>query len=253
MLDGVGGWVKTAAGEHVDPRLLKIFDPESAKQKMGRIRALIDDHSAELLTGGVSLSSIAQKANLPEEMLRSGFEEVAREDPELRLAKDDGDYVLYRGAPVGAEESKSMNVIDRIKQLLAGDGDEKAKINVLAERRALLAQRRDRIYGDISKLEKREAEMLEEGKAAKSSVPRKRLAAQLAQLRKDIGRQNASAAMLNQQINIISTDIHNLTLIQQGDMAKLPDTTELTEHAVAAEEMLETLKADSELVSSLEK
>jgi hypothetical protein len=145
-----------------------------------------------------------------------------------------------------------MNVIDRIKQLLSGDGDEKAKINVLAERRALLAQRRDRIYGDIGKLEKKEAQMLEEGKAAKSSVPRRRLAAQLAQLRKDIGRQNASAAMLNQQINIISTDIHNLTLIQQGEMAKLPDTTELTEHAVAAEEMLETLKADSDLVSSLE-
>ena len=145
-----------------------------------------------------------------------------------------------------------MNVIDRIRQLLSGDGDESAKINVLAERRAALAQRRDRIYEDISKLEKREADMLEQGKAAKSSVPRRRLAAQLAQLRKDIARQNTTAAMLNQQINIISTDIHNLTLIKQGQMASLPETEELTEHAVHAEEMLETLKADSDLVSSLE-
>ncbi len=58
--------------------------------------------------------------------------------------------------------------------------------------------------------------------------------------------------MLNQQINIISTDIHNLTLIQQGEMAQLPDTEELTENAVKAEELLETLSADSEMVEGLE-
>jgi hypothetical protein len=83
-------------------------------------------------------------------------------------------------------------------------------------------------------------------------VPRRRLAAQLAQLRKDIIRQNTTAAMLNQQINIISTDIHNLTLIQQGQIARLPETQELTEHAVAAEEMLESLNADAEMVGTLE-
>ena len=94
--------------------------------------------------------------------------------------------------------------------------------------------------------------LLEQGKTTKSPVPRRRLAAQLAQLRKDIARQNTAAAMLNQQINIISTDIHNLTLIQQGEMAKLPEAAELTENAVKAEEMLESLKADSELVGSLE-
>jgi hypothetical protein len=71
-------------------------------------------------------------------------------------------------------------------------------------------------------------------------------------LRKDISRQNTTANMLNQQINILSTDIHNLTLIQQGQMASLPDTEELTQNAVKAEEMLETLKADADMVTSLE-
>ena len=132
------------------------------------------------------------------------------------------------------------------------EGEEAEKINLLAEGRAGLAQRRDRIYGDIGKLEIKEADLLAEGKAATSPVPKRRLAAQLVQMRKDIARQNTTAAMLNKQIDIISTDIHNLTLIQQGDMAQLPDTEELTENAVKAEEMLETLKADSELVGSLE-
>jgi hypothetical protein len=71
-------------------------------------------------------------------------------------------------------------------------------------------------------------------------------------LRKDIARQNTAANMLNQQVNIISTDIHNLTLIQQGQVAHLPATEELTQNAVRAEEMLETLRADADLVSSLE-
>ena len=145
-----------------------------------------------------------------------------------------------------------MNVIDRIRQLFSSDGDETEKINILAEGRAALAQRRDRIYEDIGKLEKKEADLFTQGKAATSQVPKRRLAAQLAQLRKDIVRQNTTAAMLNKQIDIISTDIHNLTLIRQGDMARLPDTAELTDNAVKAEEMLETLKADADLVGSLE-
>lgn len=250
--DGFGGWRTTAAGDAVDPRLLKIFDPEGAKQKVDRVRRVIDDRGADLLTGGLSASSVARAANLPVEVVRQGFEQVAATDVELRVSKKDGEFLLFRGAPLPAQEKRSMNVIDRIRQLFSGEGDEAAKINLLAERRAALSQRRDRIYEDIGKLEQKDAELLAQGKAATSAVPRRRLAAQIAQLRKDIARQNTAAAMLNQQINIISTDIHNLTLIQQGQLAELPDTTELTEHAVEAEELLESLKSDAELVGSLE-
>ena len=58
--------------------------------------------------------------------------------------------------------------------------------------------------------------------------------------------------MLNQQVNILSTHIHNLTLTQQGEMAKMPQAEELTEAAVNAEEMLERLKGDSEMAGSLD-
>lgn len=145
-----------------------------------------------------------------------------------------------------------MSFVDRIRELFSSEGDEAAKVNVLSEKRAALAQRRDRIYEDIGKLEQREADLLKQGRDNKSQVVRRRLAAQVAQLRRDISRANTTANMLNQQINIISTDIHNLTLIQQGDMASLPSTQELTENAVKAEEMLETLQGDSEMVASLE-
>ncbi len=250
--DGMGGWKATASGENVDPRVLKIFDPEGSKQKVERVREIIADRSTDLLTGGISVSQLAKEANLPENVVQEGFEKVAADDPELRVAKKGGEFLLYRGAAEQQGGKRSMNMIDRVRRLFSGEGNEAEKINMLSERRAALSQRRDRIYDDITKLEVKEAGLVADGKAAGSSVPRRRLAAQVAQLRKDIARQNTTAGMLNQQINIISTDIHNLTLIQQGEIAQLPDTEELTENAVKAEEMLETLNADAALVGSLE-
>jgi len=250
--DSTGGWKVTPTADSVDHRILELFDPEDQSEKIDRARQMIEECSADLLGGGLTASVLARKANLPEHLVRRAFDQVAAADPELHANRSDGECYLYRGAPASTLEKKPMNVVDRIKQLFAKEGDEATKINMLSERRAALARRRERIYEDISKLEKREAQLLEEGKAAKSQVPRRRIAAQLGQLRKDIGRQNTTAAMLNQQINIISTDIHNLTLIQQGEMAQLPDTEELTENAVKAEELLETLAADSEMVEGLE-
>jgi len=251
--DTHGGWRTTASSDDCDPRVPKIFDPEGAKEKTDRVREHIAQRSADLLTGSLSASSVAAEMNLPPETVARAFQQAADADPELRATRKDGEFLLFRGAPMqGQETRKSMNVVDRIKQLFSREGEEAAKINLLAERRASLAQRRDRIYGDIGKLEEKEADLFSQGKAATSPVPKRRLAAQLAQLRKDIARQNTTAAMLNKQIDIISTDIHNLTLIQQGEVASLPDTEELTENAVRAEEMLETLKGDADLVSSLE-
>ncbi len=250
--DGQGGWRVHAAGDAVDDRLVKLFDPEKESDKVDRAREMIESYSAELVTGSLSASTVAKEVNLPEHLVRKSFRQLADSDAELKIVDRDGQLLMYRGAAGSGSEKKSMNMIDKIKQLFSGEGDEAEKINLLAERRATLTQRRDRFYEDIAKLEKKEAGLLEEGKQARSAVPRRRIAAQMAQLRKDIARQNTTGAMLNQQINIISTDIHNLTLIQQGDLAQLPDTEELTTHAVEAEEMLESLRADSEMVGSLE-
>lgn len=250
--DEHGGWRTTSGGEGMDPAILQLFDPEDAQEKVDRVRELVKNRSADLLTGSLTASSVAKELGLQEHLVRRGFEQAAGADPELRVSKNNRQCLLYRGAPARRQENQSMNVIDRIKQLFSGEGDEAEKINLLAERRATLSQRRDRMYEDIAKMEEKEAGLLAQGKATTSAVPRRRLAAQLAQMRKDISRQNTTAAMLNKQIDIISTDIHNLTLIQQGEAAQLPATEELTEHAVQAEEMLETLTADSELVGHLE-
>jgi len=149
-------------------------------------------------------------------------------------------------------QGMTKTILNHIRQLFSKEGAESEKINLLAERRTGLSQRCDRIYDDIGQLEKQEAKLFEEGKAATSNIPRRRIAAQLNQIRKNIARQNATTSVLNKQIDVISSDIHNLTLIQQGQMAQLPETSELTVNAVRAEEMLEELQSDADMVGSLD-
>ena len=74
---------------------------------------------------------------------------------------------------------------------------------------------------------------------------------QLVQLRKDVERRQQLLSVLNQQVDVVSTHLHNLELVQQGQTAKLPDTDEITADAVKAEEMLAELQADAELTGSL--
>jgi hypothetical protein len=144
-----------------------------------------------------------------------------------------------------------MSMADWLKQLFGREGNESKKINTLSERRAKLAQRRDQIYEDITKLERREADLLAQGRENPSPTVKRRVATQIKQLREDMARHNASARMLGQQVEIISTHIHNLTLIQQGKSAKLPTTEAITEDAVRAEEMLEQLNSETQLAGSL--
>lgn len=249
-----GGWdVRAAGGKKIDERLLKLFDPEGVEQKMDRVRREIDARSIDLLTGGLSAESMARRLNLPSKLVEAVFEDEARKNPELRASRRAGDRLLFRGAgSYASQEDDSMSLAEWIRSLFSREGEEAKKINVLSERRAALSDRLNRMYDDIGKLEKREGEMIAEGQKASSQVVKRRVAAQIAHLRKDISRCNTSAAMLSKQINIISTHIHNLQLSEAGATAQLPTSEELTEAAVNAEEILESLNASADLVTGLE-
>ncbi len=248
-----GGWRSAALSRSVDERLVRMFDPEGTAEKFRRIRREIDENALDLLVGGLSAGRLAERLGLPARLVDQAFEMRCREDPELRVSRRTGETVLFRGAPMAtAREAGGMSLTDRIRSLFSGKGDETRKINLLIERRTALAQRRDRVYEDVARLEQREAALMDEGRRNESTVARRRIAAQVAQVRRELARWNTTASMLNQQINVISTDVHNLTLLQQGQIAQLPSAEELTEHAVAAEEMLESLAADAKLVDGLE-
>jgi hypothetical protein len=248
-----GGWRVRSPDGKLDERLCKLFDPEDVGRKIERVRREITDRSADLLTGGLTASSMAEQLDLPERIVQEAFAQVTKADPELRVSRQAGEVMLYRGASaVSDREDGSMSLSDRIKNLFSREGEETRKINELSERRARLSVKLDRMYEEIGKVEKKEAQLIEEGKASPSKVAKRRLAGQIAQMRKDISRCNTSAAILSKQINVISTHIHNLELAETGSVAQLPTSEELTEAAVNAEEILEQLGANDALVSSLE-
>ena len=248
-----GGWRVSSSDPRLDLRLCRLFDPEDVGEKIKRVRREVDARRTDLLTGGISASKLADDLNLPALVVQTALSEIARSEPDLRVSKHAGEMTLYRGAAVTSpEEDGSMSLAEWIKSLFSKDGEEAKKINVLAERRASLSGRLDRMYEDIGTLEKKEEKLHTEGRATASKVSKRRVAGQIARLRKDISRCNTSAALLSKQINIISTHIHNLELSQTSSVAQLPTGEELTEAAVAAEEMLEQLSESDDLVSSLE-
>jgi hypothetical protein len=144
-----------------------------------------------------------------------------------------------------------MSLLDRIKTLFARKGDNERKIAFLSERRAALTSQRETSHEEVFKLEKKESELRKEFKTNESPTVRKRITSQLVQLRKEIERRTQLLQVLNQQVNVVSTHLHNLELLQQGESAKLPDSEEIASDAAAAEEMLAQLQADSEVADSV--
>lgn len=246
---GDGGWNCLPGSPDVAPLDCRLFDPEATSQKLSRVKQEIETRAADLVTGGLSASAIGERLGLPARLVAVAFEQAATADPALQVSRQRDEVLLYRGAATSLEGHNSM--LDRIRDILNLKGNEARKINALSERRALLVQRRDRIYDDLSKVEAREADLLKQGRESASPAVKRRVASQIKQIRDDMGRLQASARLIGQQVDVISTHIHNLSLLQQGQAAKLPPVEEITQDAVRAEEMIEQLNADTELVSSL--
>ena len=255
----VGGW--RVSGPPETRALVDLFDPEADADKRRRVREHIQAATTDLLGGGVSADRLAAKAQLPQQLVESELKAYAAEHAGLAAKRLDGRLVLFRegsSAPVAAAGAAAsaasggsdMPLFDRVKALFGRKGDDEKKISFLSERRAALCQQRDRSYEDMGVLEQQEADLRKQFKEATGSIPKRRITSQLLQLRKDIERRQQLLGVVNQQINVVSTHLHSLELVQQGKGAQLPSAEELTEDAVKAEEMLAELEASNELAGS---
>ena len=98
-------------------------------------------------------------------------------------------------------------------------GETEKKIAFLSERRAALGQQADRAYEEIASLEQKDSALKEQFKSASAELTKRRITSQMLQLRKDMERRQQLVAVLNQQINVVGTHLHNLSLVQQGSTA----------------------------------
>jgi hypothetical protein len=254
-----GGWA--VFGPVETKSLVDLFDPEVEDSKRSRVREEIDLGKMDLTGAGVASDKIAAKTQLPLQLVESELKSYAKANPGLVAKRLDGRVVLFRegsvaasavsGSTSSASGGGDMPLIDRVKQLFARKGENEKKIAFLSERRTALSQQRDRSYEDMQNLEQQEAALRRTFKEATGDITKRRVTSQLLQLRKDIERRQQLLSVLNQQINVVSTHLHNLELVQQGQGAKLPDSEEVAADAAKAEEMLAQLEADNELASSV--
>ena len=251
-----GGW--SVIGPVETKALSDLFDPEGDDQKRQRVRELIEQSKVDLLTGGVSTDRIAARTHLPTGVVEAELKSYAKNTPGLVAKRLDGRVVLFRegtaphAAPAAhAAGGAAMPLIERVKALFARKGDSEKKIAFLSERRAALGLQRDRAYEDMGVLEQQEAALKEQFKQSTGSITRRRITSQMLQLRKDLERRQQLLSVLNQQVNVVSTHLHNLELVQQGQVASLPNTEEMTADAVKAEEVLAELEANAELAGTV--
>lgn len=144
-----------------------------------------------------------------------------------------------------------MSLWDRVISFFGGSPDRR-RIEALLERRARLAAKRELIYSEVQRLERREKELLEQGKESDSSAQKLRLAAQLAGVRKDLERRHTAAGVLNRNIDILGSHVHNLELSLGSDEARLPSREELSAAALKVDELLSRIKDDSDFVAGID-
>ncbi|MDB5326076.1 MAG: hypothetical protein JWM57_1645 [Phycisphaerales bacterium] len=247
-----GGW--TINGSTEIHGLLDLMDPEPEARKHGRVAKKIEDLTDEMVEGSLSAEKLAVETELPLMTVEAAVKSYAKQRPGLVAKRFDGRLLLYRegSAPQGkAVGGEGMSLTDRIKVLLSRKGDHEKKIAYLSERRTALVAQRDASHDELFKLEKKESTLKREFKENDSPTARRRVTTQLVQLKKEIERRHQLLQVVNQQVNVVGTHLHNLELLRQGKNANLPDTDEIANDAAAAEEMLATLQADSELAESV--
>jgi len=248
-----GGW--TITGPPETKALTDLFDPEADDEKRSRLREQIEEGKANLSGAGIATDKLAARTALPVQFVEAELKAYARANPGLVARRLDGRVVLFRegsGPPASTPAGGSaMPLIDRVKTLFARKGEVEKKIAFLSERRTALSQQRERSYEEMAALEQQEAQMKRQFGEATGTITKRRVTSQLLQLRKDLERRQQLLSVLNQQVDVVSTHLHNLELVQQGQTAKLPDAEEMTADAVKAEEMLAELEAESELAATI--
>jgi hypothetical protein len=247
-----GGWTVTGPAE--TKALTDLFDPEVEDEKRGRVLEQIEQGKMHLAGAGIATDKLAAQTRLPVQFVEGELKAYAKANPGLVARRLDGRVVLFRegsGPMPAAAGGTSMPLIDRVKTLFARKGEVEKKIAFLSERRTALSQQRERSYEEMAALEQQEAQLKRQFGEATGTITKRRVTSQMLQLRKDLERRQQLLSVLNQQVDVVSTHLHNLELVQQGQTANLPDAEEMTADAVKAEEMLAELEAESELAASI--
>lgn len=111
---------------------------------------------------------------------------------------------------------------------------------------------KDEARQKLEDLEKQEREIITEGRAERSVDIRKRLAGRLAQLRKDIKREDSTVKFAARQLGRCEDYLHTKKMARLAGTTGLPDTEEIVENQAEAELAIEAADAAADAAMSVE-
>jgi len=249
-----GGWeveLPAAVAQHAWARL---FELESQDERLRRLLYHLDKEAWRLESRGLALPELAERLALPVAQVEALVRQACRQDSRLMTVVHEGTMHVCR-SPL-AEASNTMSLASRVqswvRKLLRRKPTVAEQVRALTAQRVRLEQERHQVDERLAVLEAEERELVERGAAARTDVERKQIASKLMRTRRDLRRLRAHANMFTQQIDILGTHIHHLTLAEQGKRVELPKAEELAREAAEAERMLSDLAANADLAAGIE-
>ncbi len=244
-----GGWDVDLPDQLARGPWQALFELESADERLRRLLRHLEDNAATLDTRGLDVDELAAQMGLDVEQTRRLVRQACRNDPRLMTVVLDGRTCICR---VPFAESDTMSIWSRIRRWLGFKPTTAQRVRELTAQRVQIEQQRHEVDQKIAALEEQERELLHQGAAAASDAERKQVAGKLMRLRRELRRQRSQAQLFTQQIDIIGTHIHHLTLAQQGQRLELPTAEDLTREAAQAEQVVSELAANADLAASIE-
>ncbi|MBN2447901.1 MAG: hypothetical protein JXO22_14305 [Phycisphaerae bacterium] len=245
-----GGW-DTALPEslHKSP-WAKLFELETQDARLRRLLSHLNESGMELGSRGVPLTELAQQIGLPLGETETLVRQACRQDPRLMTVVHEGKINVCR-SPL-ADEGKPMSMWSWIRKLLRRKPSAAEQVRELTAQRVRLEQQRHEIDQQVDTLETQERDLLKQGAAAPSAAEKRQVAGKLMRMRRELKRQRTRAQMFSQQIDVLGTQIHHVTLTAQSKQVQLPSAEELAQQAAQAEQVMTDLAASADLAHNVE-
>jgi hypothetical protein len=245
-----GGW------EPVLPRAVqvtpwaKLFELETLDAQLRRLQRHLASLGAELDARGVALPRLAEQLGLPARQVETLVRQAGRLDPRLLLVVYAGTLHVCR-TPL-ADRGAAMTIWNRLRRWFGRGPTVAERVRELAAQRVRLEAQRHELDEQVDGLERQERELLQQGAQAAGPAEKKQVAGKLIRLRRELQRQRTRAQVFTQQIDVLGTQMHHLTIAAQSREVALPSAAELTQQAAEAEQAITELSANADLAAQIE-
>jgi len=245
-----GGWDVTMPPPVRKSPWARLFELESQDERLRRLLYHLDQNANLVDSRGISMSALADKLGLSSAETELLVRQACRSEPRLMTVVHEGRTHICR-TPL-AEEGNTMSIWSRIRRLLRLRPTTAERVRELTAQRVQIEQQRFEVDQKVNALENDERQLVQQGAAAPSDAERKQIANKLMRARRELRRHRAQAQLFTQQIDIIGTHVHHLTLAEKGKRLDLPKAEDLTREAAQAEQVMSEVAVNADLAASIE-